>query len=129
MSKVTLFGCDGLEETLDYKINSTIPGTVQVGAVNYDVVTKPFIDIDGERNYQGSCDYLNTQIELVEDMSEERKEDTFFRELTHAIFYEAGFEEQDEDMINRVGKVLHKVIKDNDFENDYVETKAGRIYL
>lgn len=104
-----------------------IPDTVQVGAVNYDVVTKPFIDIDGERNYQGSCDYLNTQIELVEDMSDERKEDTFFHELTHAIFYEAGFEEQDEDVINRVGKVLHQVIKDNDFENDYVETKDGRI--
>lgn len=129
MSKAILFGCDGSEETLDYKINSTIPDTVQVGAVNYDVVTKPFIDIDGERNYQGSCDYLNTQIELVEDMSDERKEDTFFHELTHAIFYEAGFEEQDEDMINRVGKVLHQVIKDNDLENDYVETKDGRIYL
>lgn len=91
-----------------------IPLVVKVGPVNYDVVEKSFIEIDGNRNYQGACFYADTTIEILEDISKERKSDVFIHELTHAIFYEAGFEEQDEDMINRVAKVLHQVIKDND---------------
>lgn len=106
-----------------------IPLTVKVGALTYDVVGKSFIEIDENRNYQGACRYADTTIEILDDLSKERKLDTFFHELTHAIFYEAGFEEQDEDMINRVAKVFHQVVKDNNFENDFVETKSGRIYL
>jgi len=49
-------------------------------------------------------------------LSESRKEQTFVHELTHAIFYEAGVEEQDEDMINRVSLVLHQVLKDRHLE-------------
>ncbi len=93
-----------------------IPLTVKVGPVNYDVVEKAFIEIDGNRNYQGACLYADTTIEILEDISDERKPDVFIHELTHAIFYEAGFEEQDEDMINRVAKVLHQVINDNNFK-------------
>ncbi len=92
-----------------------IPLTVKVGPVNYDIVAKPFIKINGDRNYEGACCYADTTIEILEDISGERKKDVFIHELTHAIFYEAGFEEQDEDMINRVAKVLHQVIKENDW--------------
>lgn len=91
-----------------------IPLEVKIGPVSYQVIEKPFVEIGGDRNYQGACCYADTTIEILEDISEERKEDTFIHELTHAIFYEAGFEEQDEDMVNRVAKVLHQVIKDND---------------
>lgn len=104
-----------------------IPLTVKVGSVTYDVVSKPYIEIDGDRNYQGCCSYPNTEISLLADLSSERKESTFIHELTHAIFYEAGFEEQDEDMINRVSKVFHQVINDNEFKNNYVDTKDGRV--
>lgn len=91
----------------------TIPETVKVGSVNYEVAIVPYVEIDGDRNYQGVCDFKNTQINILSDISNERKEQTFIHELTHAVFYEAGFEEQDEDMINRLGKVLHQVLKDN----------------
>lgn len=37
-------------------------------------------------------------------------------EITQAVFYEVGFGEQEEDMINRVAKVLYRVIKDKDWE-------------
>lgn len=90
-----------------------IPSKIKVGGVIYEVETKPFIEICGERNYQGSCSFINTTINILEDISEERKADVFFHELTHAIFYEAGFDEHDEDMINRVAKVLMQVVKDN----------------
>lgn len=91
-----------------------IPLEVKVGPVSYQIIEKPFVEIDDDRNYQGVCRYADTTIEILEGISKERKSDVFIHELTHAIFYEAGFEEQDEDMVNRVAKVLHQVIKDND---------------
>lgn len=94
-----------------------LPTEIKVGAVIYNVVNKSFIELDSDRNYQGLCDYPNTEIAILKDLSEERKKDVFFHELTHALLYEAGYDEQDEDMVNRVGKVLQQVIIDNDFSN------------
>lgn len=93
-----------------------LPTEIKVGSVVYKATFKPYIEIESDRNFQGVCDYLNTEIGILEDLSEERKRDVFFHELTHAIFYEAGYEEQDEDMINRIGKVLNQVISDNEFK-------------
>lgn len=52
-----------------------------------------------------------------------KKEQTFVHELLHACFNEAGFNEQDEDMINRVGVMLYQVLKDNylDFNEPIVK--------
>ncbi|WP_321388972.1 hypothetical protein [uncultured Enterococcus sp.] len=86
---------------------------VKVGGVAYTIVEKPFIEVDGSRDYIGHCSFENTEIAVLEDLSQERKSDVIVHELTHAIFYEAGYEEQDEDMINRIGKILHQVIIDN----------------
>ena len=90
-----------------------IPNNVSVVGINYKVVEKPYIEIDGSRDYQGACFYATTEIQLLNDLSDERKKQVFIHELTHAVFHEAGFEEQDEDMINRIGIVLHQVLKDN----------------
>lgn len=92
-----------------------LPEKVKVGQLFYDVIEKPVIIIEEDRNYQGSCIYTNTAIVILDSLSEERKNDVFFHELTHAIFYEAGFEDQDEDMVNRVAKVIHQVMNDNLF--------------
>lgn len=94
-------------------VKLTLPKEVKVGGVIYSVASKPFIEIDSDRNFQGMCNYLDTEICILEDLSNERRKDVFFHELTHAIFYEAGYDEQDEDMINRISKVLHQVINDN----------------
>ncbi|MBL1225384.1 hypothetical protein [Enterococcus sp. BWR-S5] len=86
---------------------------IKVGGVVYALTEKPFIEIDGSRDFIGNCDYQKAEIAVLSDISDERKDQTVIHELTHAIFYEAGYEEQDEDMINRVGKVLHQVLIDN----------------
>ena len=88
---------------------------VKVGGVKYTIEEKPFIDIAGGRDYQGCVRYAQSTIELLADLSDERKKDVLIHEITHAIFYEAGYEDQDEDVVNRVGKLLHQVLKDNDF--------------
>lgn len=86
---------------------------IKVGGVEYKIKQKQFVEIDEDRNYQGCCDYRRTEIQVLDSLSNERKEDVMWHELTHAIFYEAGFEDQDEDMVNRVAKVMAQVVKDN----------------
>ncbi|WP_273129975.1 hypothetical protein [Bacillus weihaiensis] len=90
-----------------------IPNKIKVAGIDYAVLLKNFIEINGDRNYQGSCSYVDSEIEVLDGLSEDKKEQTFIHELTHAIFHEAGFKEQDEDMVNRVGIVLYQVLKDN----------------
>ncbi|WP_407857658.1 hypothetical protein [Enterococcus hailinensis] len=89
-----------------------LPKEIKVCGINYKIELVEVIDIAGERNYQGMCHFDLAKIEILESLSDQRKEQTFVHELTHAIFYEAGYDEQDEDMINRVGIALHQVIKE-----------------
>lgn len=93
-----------------------IPSSIKVAGMTYTVEEAPFIEIDGDRNFQGVCLYRESTIQVLDTLSETRKVQTFVHELTHAIFYEAGFEEQDEDMINRVSLVLHQVLNDRHLE-------------
>lgn len=90
-----------------------IPINVKVAGVAYDVFQKDYIEIESDRNYQGACNYIKTEILLLSELGKERKEQIFVHELLHAVFYEAGYEEQDEEMIDRVSKVLYQVMKDN----------------
>ncbi|MCT7670051.1 MAG: hypothetical protein N4R98_03180 [Lactobacillus iners] len=46
-------------------------------------------------------------------MSEERKQQTLIHELTHAVFSETGFTEQDEETVTRLSSVLYQVLKQN----------------
>lgn len=88
---------------------------VKVGGINYKVEEKPTLGtIDGEECV-GLCEYHDATISVLDRLSDDRKDQTFVHELTHAIFLEAGYDlgEQDEDMINRIGIVLHQVLKDN----------------
>ena len=49
------------------------------------------------------------------DLYKDRKEQVLVHEVLHGCFWEAGIEEQDEDVINRVSIVLHQILKENDF--------------
>lgn len=91
-----------------------LPAKVKVAGVTYDVVEVPMVQIYDDKNYSGACHYDKTKIEILEDMSECRKEQVFVHELVHAVFNEAGFDEHDEDLVNRLGIVLYQVLKDND---------------
>ena len=89
-----------------------LPKEIKVGGIKYKVELVDYIDVAGERNFQGMCHFDQAKIEILSSLSDQRKEQTLIHELTHAIFYEAGYDEQDEDMINRVGIVLHQVMKE-----------------
>lgn len=88
-----------------------IPDKLKVAGIEYAVN-----EVDGiEDRYGalGQVNYTKGTIELDSQLNQTRKEQTFVHELLHACFFEAGYAEQDEDLINRVGIVLHQVLKDN----------------
>lgn len=91
-----------------------MPKEVKVGGMVWKVTEKP--TVDKQLNTMGISNWIYNEIEIKEDMCEQRKEETFVHELLHAIFYEAGIEEQDEDMINRVSKVLYQVLRENELK-------------
>ncbi|PFJ15034.1 ImmA/IrrE family metallo-endopeptidase [Bacillus cereus] len=83
----------------------------KIGGVKYKVV--PVKGMAKEHGVLGQIIYDDLVIKIDADLPPDRMEETFVHELLHGIFYEAGYEEQDEDMINRVGKVLFQVWRDN----------------
>ena len=90
------------------------PLTINVAGLNYKVVvTEYFKASDDDRNSQGYCDYGNLTIYIRESLSEERKQQTLVHELTHAVFSEAGFTDQDEETVKRLSSVLFQVLKQN----------------
>lgn len=88
-----------------------IPNKVKVAGIDYEVNEVP--NMEDDFNRLGQILYTKGIIKVDSQMSPDRKEQVFVHELLHGIFYEAGIEEQDEDMINRVSIVLYQVLKDN----------------
>lgn len=86
---------------------------IKIGGCEYDIELVE--EVDEGSDTIGSVLYLKEKIKIKEGMSMHRTNQTIVHELLHAIFYEAGFEEHEEDMINRVGIILHQVLRDNDF--------------
>lgn len=63
----------------------------------------------------GEASYHESAIRLWSGLSEEKKKQTLIHEMLHAVFHEAGYDEDNEEEVNRLSIVLHQVLKDNDF--------------
>ena len=87
---------------------------IKVGSVNYTVETLDTVEYEGDKNYFGLCRYKENKLQILNGLEESRKESVLIHELTHAILHEAGFDDHEEDTANRIAKILHQVIKDND---------------
>lgn len=88
-----------------------LPTEVKVAGVTYTVKEQENL-INIEEAW-GRIDFFNSNIRVDKSLSDDRKEQSFIHEVTHAIFLEAGYKEQEEDMINRISIVLYQVLKDN----------------
>lgn len=88
--------------------------TIKVCGLIYTVlVTEYFKAGDDDRNLWGYCDHESQTIYIRESLSEQKKRQVLIHELTHAVLHEAGYPEQDEDMVNRFSIILHQVLQDN----------------
>ncbi len=63
----------------------------------------------------GRIDYHHLTLKLEKDVHNDMKHQTFVHELMHGILVESGYEDHEEEMANRIGKVLYQVLQDNDF--------------
>lgn len=86
----------------------------RVGSVDYTVKEVDGLH-DGGQVLLGWVVYHDNLILLDSSASEIRKQNTLVHELVHAMLYEAGIEDQDEDLVTRLAHVLHGVLRDNDF--------------
>lgn len=88
-----------------------IKDTVQVGGMMYRiVVTEYFKSDDDDRNLWGYCDYANATIYIRESLDTKRKQQVFMHEFTHAVFYESGFSEMDEEVVQRLSLTLYQTL-------------------
>lgn len=95
---------DGKEEGMEIRV---------VGLTYKVIVQEHFKSYDDERNLWGYCDYEQQTIYIRESLSEQKKKQVLIHELTHAMLHEAGYKEQDEEMVTRFSIVLHQVLNDN----------------
>ena len=90
-----------------------IPKSVNVAGIEFSVNEVETVIIGSNSDYAGSVSYTNGKIELLKELPKTRKEQVLVHEILHAVFFEAGYEEHEEEMISRLGVVLYQVLKDN----------------
>lgn len=91
-----------------------IPLQVNVAGVEYKVQYQEGM----LRNHGllGQVLYAESVIDIEPSMSDSKKEQVFVHELVHAMMNEAGYDEQDEDLVNRFSIVLYQVLKQNELK-------------
>lgn len=89
-----------------------IPNQIKIGGMIYNVTEEE--NMESHYDHFGQIVYGKGIIRIDSNLSDVRKEQVLVHEMLHGIFFEAGIQEQDEDVINRVALVLHQVMKDND---------------
>ena len=94
-------------------IDMKLPDKVRVGANDYSVKLVEGLQLHNER--LGDITYTNATIRIDSSLSKSILKETFAHELVHAMLYEAGYDEHDEEQVVLVGKVLAMLLRDNDF--------------
>ena len=86
-------------------------GEVKVGYKHYKVKEEQNLH-ESEAELQGQIRYLEQEIALREDMTEESKEATLMHECLHALDEMYGIE-LSEEQVERLGNALYMFIEDN----------------
>ncbi|MFZ7333626.1 ImmA/IrrE family metallo-endopeptidase [Streptococcus pluranimalium] len=87
---------------------------IKVGAMTYKIIEQEYFKAsDDDRNLWGLYDYEQQIIYIRESLSDQRKRQVLTHELTHVMLHEAGYKEQDEELVERFSIVLNQVLIDN----------------
>jgi Zn-dependent peptidase ImmA (M78 family) len=94
--------------------NTSLHGkTFRVGGIDYSVEIVP--KLYEKHSLYGQVTYKDAHIQIDDSLSKNRENEVLVHELLHAMLFEAGYMEQDEELVNRLASVLHQVLRDNDF--------------
>lgn len=102
--------------TLDERTQPTaIPQylTFDIAGTKYTVK-----EVDGLRskyNLYGQVTYYDGRIEVDSNMSNDKTNEVIIHELLHAMLHAAGYDDQDEELVRRLGTVLYSTLKTNNF--------------
>lgn len=99
---------------------------IKVAGTSYEVVREK--GLAAGNGIYGDVNYITHRIRIDEDLSPVRAGQTLIHELLHAVLYEAGFDEQDEDLVRRASNVLYQVLEDNDI-NEQVEGVERKVVV
>lgn len=90
-----------------------IPEKVKIGGVVYDVKMVAMPDRH-DKNIDGNINYGQATINISNGFgeSDDYKEHVLIHEVVHGIFNLMSIE-KDEELVEKIGKGLHAVIKDN----------------
>src|SRR5690625_4011596 len=95
-------------------MSDNLPKSFRIGTVDYNVEEVAGLHNRG-RELLGWVTYHDTLIRIDSEVSDGRKKNVLIHELLHAMLYEAGYDEHDEEMVRRLGNVLTQALIDNDF--------------
>jgi hypothetical protein len=87
--------------------------TFRVGGIDYTVEIVP--DYHTKDGYYGRVFYATAEIKISDKMQRDRTNETLVHELVHAMLFEAGYDDHEEEFVRRFATVLHQVLRDNDF--------------
>ena len=95
-------------------MSDNLPKSIRIGSVEYGVKEVEGLHDSGQE-LLGWVTYCDTLIRIDTNVSESRKKNVLMHEVLHAMLYEAGYDEQDEELVRRLGNVMTQVFIDNDF--------------
>ncbi|UXU48947.1 MULTISPECIES: ImmA/IrrE family metallo-endopeptidase [Staphylococcus] len=87
---------------------------INVCGINYDVIQ--VTEVDNDPSCLGLCIYRESLIQIKNGLSTERKKQVLMHELLHAILYEAGYEEHNEEQVKSLSVVINQVIAQNNIK-------------
>jgi hypothetical protein len=88
-----------------------IPSEIKILGITYQISEVEYIS--REELQLARIDYLRTEIQLLSDLSQQKKEQALMHEIMHGIYNALGLDYTDEDNIQRIACVLHQVLTDN----------------
>jgi len=98
---------------------------IKVGTVTYKVNFKLVNEISGNKKdidiekteegfYLGRTNFATLNIEVAEEMPQEKKVNTLWHEIVHTILYNYGIKQKDEEgFCNLMATIIIQLIKDN----------------
>lgn len=73
-------------------------------------------EVDNDPSCLGICIYRESLIQIKRGLSTERKKQVLVHELLHAIMYEAGYEEHDEELVKNLSVVINQIVSQNEIK-------------
>lgn len=94
-------------------MTDNLPKSIRVGANDYEL--NRVRGLSAGETLWGQIVYGTNRINIEDSLEGSRVRDVIAHELAHAILYEAGYDDHEEEQANRIGKVLAMLLRDNDF--------------